>query len=453
MLLRIVLSVALVGVASFGLFVWRFLPFPPEPGFPPPADRAEARAQDIAQLRHLTELDWSFDAEEVTRFHAALDALSQSAAELSDPAFDLAVRRAVAIADNAHTNVSPLREARHYALLPLRFYRFAEGLIVVRATDEHADLLGARVLGVEGMQLEPVTAQLSTTIGGGEGRWRYYEPFLLLAPALLHADGLARQPDRLTLRFRRPDGTETERVLPAMPPPSPLSLPSAALLPRELRGEGGSWRHAIPPDGAPRRLLRREETAYHEPLEGAFYVRVHRMEEGPTDEALAQALAEIQTTRPDNVIVDLRDNTGGSTRGAAFARGVTQALGTDGRVFVLVNQGTFSAALMFAALLETHGGAQVRFVGAGFGDRPQFWADGGPLLRLPHAGIAIPAWRAYYDLERGCPDWWQCFWPYVPGEPQAGTLAIDTHLEPRFADYVSGRDTVLDHALLLARES
>jgi len=378
---------------------------------------------------------------------------SRGAAERSASAFDLAVRRGVAIADNAHTNASPIREARRYALLPLRFYRFAEGLTVVRATRDHADLLGARVLEVESRPLDAVTAQMATTIGGGEGRSRYYEPFLLLAPALLHADGLAREPDRLTLRLRHPDGTEIEREVRVIPPErSPLSLPSAALLPRELRGEDGGWRHVTSRDGVPQRLLQRETAAYHEPLEDGVYVRVHRMEEGPTDEALAQALADIQESRPDYVIVDLRDNAGGSTRGAAFAREVPQTLGPDGQIYVLVNRGTFSAALMFAALLETHGGAQVQFVGAGFGDRPQFWADGGPLLRLPHAGIAIPVWRAYYDLERGCPDWWQCFWPNVPGEPSAGTLAIDVKVEPRFADYVAGQDTVLDHALALAKE-
>lgn len=450
------LALLLLGGGIFGLFIWRFLPFPPDTDFPPPRDVSEARLQDIAQLRHLPDLDWSYDRQEEERFHAYLDDLSGRVADLSDAAFDLAVRRAAALADNAHSNVSPVLAARSYPLLPLRFYRFAEGFIVARAHETHADLLGARLVSVDGTPAEEVASRLATSIGGGDARRRYYDAVLLLAPDLLHADGLANARDRLTLVFQTPDGGESRREVTPLPAgQSPLGAPFTVLLPRELRGEDGAWRRVRPAGGAQRRLARQEEAAYHERLEGGrgVYIRVRRMESGELEVALREALADIREIAPRFVVADLRDNPGGGTRGAAFARALPEALGPETRVYVLVNRGTFSAAMMFAALLETHGGDRVVFVGESFGDRPRFWADGGPVLRLPNSGISVPIWRAYYDLERGCPIWWKCFWMYVPGEPRAGVLAIDTHVEPRFADFSAGRDTELQHVLALEARS
>lgn len=70
-----------------------------------------------------------------------------------------------------------------------------------------------------------------------------------------------------------------------------------------------------------------------------------------------------------------------------------------------------------------------------------------PALRLPNADISIPVWRAYYDLENGCPHWWKCFWPYLAEQPRAGVLAIDLPVTPRFADFLAGRDSELRHVL------
>ncbi len=133
-----------------GVFVLRFIPFPPDPDYPPPADRIEAFRQDLDYLRRYPEYDWTFTDSEETAFRATITELESKLDSITQAEFELGVARAVAQANNAHTNVSPISRRARVNALPLRFAWFDDGLYVVLADATHADLLGARVVSIEG---------------------------------------------------------------------------------------------------------------------------------------------------------------------------------------------------------------------------------------------------------------------------------------------------------------
>ena len=168
-------------------FVWRFIPFPPKPDYPPPADQAEAYRQDLDYLRLYPEYDRSFSPTEALAFRAALDDIEGRVETLSPADFELAVARAVALADNGHTNVSPIRRRARVNALPLRMAWFADGLFVVQARDDHGDLLGAQVVRLEGRTPAAATDHFLDSFGGQAGRARWISVLNLESPDLMHA--------------------------------------------------------------------------------------------------------------------------------------------------------------------------------------------------------------------------------------------------------------------------
>ena len=139
-------------------------PFPkPEPVAPRPRgdrrDDLEARAQDLDYLARLTSGDRSFTPRTAGEFRRRVARLREDAASLDRTTFLLGASEAVAAAGNAHTNVD-LRDWREQlASLPVRFEWFAEGLHVVRATNEAVELLGARVLAIDGLEPQALGAE------------------------------------------------------------------------------------------------------------------------------------------------------------------------------------------------------------------------------------------------------------------------------------------------------
>ena len=92
-MLRIVLILlGILGVVSlmigsaFGTFLWKFTPHIPEVSYAEPADRTEARLQDLDYLRRMPEVDKSFSEEELAAFYALIDDLAaRAAAQLALP--------------------------------------------------------------------------------------------------------------------------------------------------------------------------------------------------------------------------------------------------------------------------------------------------------------------------------------------------------------------------------
>ena len=142
----VLIPIALV----IGVFVLRFIPFPPQADYPPPADQIEAYRQDLEFLRRFPDYDWTFDDDEEADFQRVIDDLESGLDTLSNAQFELGVARAVAQADNVHTNVSPISRRGRVNALPMRFAWFADGVYVVLADDAHLDLLGARIRTIEG---------------------------------------------------------------------------------------------------------------------------------------------------------------------------------------------------------------------------------------------------------------------------------------------------------------
>lgn len=168
------------------------------PAAPGKWDPASLRA-DVAQLRtHLSTVEQAYT--EATRA-AALAQVEQLAAAtdtISPIAFDLAVARILALADNGHTNVAAVQRAMRYPRVGLRFVPLDQSLYVLRARPEQRDLLGACLIEIDGTSFAKLrSAGHQLTRGTPAFRDRFL-PHLVESPAQLRAVGADRASTRAT---------------------------------------------------------------------------------------------------------------------------------------------------------------------------------------------------------------------------------------------------------------
>jgi hypothetical protein len=422
----------------------------PLPSRPEPHDPAEARRQDIADLSLLPDFDRSFSPEAKAAFRQGIEALDASVGPLSDAAFEMAVSRLVALSGNAHTTVSRPRRAGAFGRVPLRFAWFADGLYVVRAKAPVENLLGRRVLSIDGRPVEQAVAELRPYLSGTAEHARADSPPLLECPALLQA--VWPDTDGIHVAVGLDDGmVEVAALVPASDP--------FALRPVMVVGPGApdDWNTVLAhaPD-LPLSLREPERMGFSAPLErNGVYIRINGDEDDDNGPLSAQ-LAAIGAAHPIGgwgwIVLDLRFNHGGfEMKTMDFTRSLPRLLVPDGSLWILTGNTTFSAAIITVARAKYFLGPRAHIVGEAMGDHNPFWTDGGPPLVLRHSGIAIA--HAYFkqDWANGCHDPVNCNPLQFLYGVAAGDLSPEVTIGWLFADYAAGRDTVLERVLALSR--
>jgi hypothetical protein len=424
----------------------------PPPSYPAPRDAAEANRQDLDYLAGLTRVDRSFSPEASARFADKVRALHARADSLSRAGLFLGVAEAVALADNAHTNVNPAMWRALFDSLPVRFVWFADGLYVVRATADHADLLGAHVLAIDGIEPARWAEIARRFFGGTPEHARSLSALIMEAPAILHEIDNRAPGERVVLRVQ--DGTGRERAveIAAMPREDapPMVKAGRVALAEPLPGEkAGEWRALLAdPPRVPAVLSEPEKTLYAEREEGdrVLYLHLWQIREsvpGSLANALREALGPLQWRR---IVLDLRFNAGGEYETVyPVVKNLGAHLTDDGRLVVLTDATTFSAAIITAALAKYYLPGRTRIVGEKAGDRLAFWAEG-TSITLPNSKIRIDISTGYHDWAHGCREM-RCWWPNYFYGVAAGTIDPDVVVGWRFADYARGVDTVLERAL------
>jgi len=421
----------------------------PKADFPAAASHRDRNLQDLAHLRRLPEVERSFTAQSRAAFDQAIAALEPRAGDLDRADLAMAAAKAVALADNGHTNVLGLAGDQGFNAVPIRLGWFADGLFVIAADEERRDLLGGQVLGVNGRAAAALVEALRPYVGGPANLAREFAPNLLISPELLHAAGLAATANGGSFEIRFTDGrvalVELAAKAATRAPATRFTWPKGNLAPSQPSG----WRHVLDGVALPAYLTRLDANYWHSyPAPDLLHVQINRVaDQGPVGMAkyLSGLLDEAARKPVSNAIVDLRFNSGGDyTLTADFVRRLPEMLPPDSKLFILTSANTFSAAISTAARLKHFAGPRAVIVGEGMGDRSQFWGEGGFTV-LPHSKLAVRYTTAFHDWEQGCSlaQVTSCFLLNYLYDVPAGDLRPTVMITPGFADYAAGKDPVM----------
>lgn len=316
-------------------------------------------------------------------WRAAARALRRRIPTLSDLEIIGGFMRLASMIGDGHTSIyPPFAGGRAFHLTPIWPYAFPDGWRIVSASPDHADLVGARIISIEGVSMDEAIVRIAARLPRDNDR----TPLWLGAIGLQFSEiaGVALggvDPMAMTVEVETVAGEKKTVKLDAGPidrnplaPWRPEGWPSAEAADRPL------W------------LSRPNEAFWFADLDelGAVYAQVNQIRDSE-EQTLAQFAEElsrhIRETGAKRLILDLRHNNGGNgDLNWALVRSIvrSETIDRNGGLFVIIGRRTFSAAMTLSSMLETH--AHAIFVGEPTGSRPNFYGEDTEFV-LPYSGL------------------------------------------------------------------
>lgn len=405
------------------------------------------QAADLAVFRSaFFELDRAYSKAARATAERRLSLLERTARPVPAAEFLVSLCQITALAQNGHSACFYHRPPR----LTLAFGLVAGEFHVLAAPSNHVDLLGARLIGIDGRDMSRVRRAVRSLFGGVPARQDLRGTDTLGRPEYLRALGIAAADDAATYRFMSLAGRIVDRRLsPTARASDWVVLPARERTPWALAeaDQPFRWRDA--------------------PELDAVVVQMRRNSDAP-DRKAADFLEQSETTRlrlrRQNIVLDMRQNGGGdflTTRD--FMEEWPSRVPAPGRFFVLTGPETFSAGIASVAYLKQAGRERVTLIGEPVGDNLMFFAEG-RLTRLPHSGAEVSPAGQRDDFTTGCVGYTDCFAALAqPGSPTGTPAELAALIDERFgrrpltvrtldpdirapwriSDYAAGRDPAL----------
>lgn len=352
---------------------------------------------DLQRMRQVLEENHPdfFAHQDRAAFEAAYGALDRDLGALSDQEATVRLAELAAMGRDGHTRLTlplapeaglflshrstePPRVAP-FGQFPVRLRRAEDGYVVTRTAPELAQLLGARLVSIDGVPAVTAEQQLMPVIHGDNvHQQRDLAPSFLVVPEILAARGVARNAEGATWRFRLINGSERTVRL-------GRRRSEEAIAWRSLGGEAD--------EEAPQSMTRTDD--------GVLIVRIAEIVERSSgdfarfSETLEQTLAQAP---PRAVLIDIRGNPGGDNSLIdPLVRVLVRerVLWAPGRLFVATDGGTFSAAIQLTTALARW--TPAIFIGEPTGGAPNHHGDAQRIV-LPSSGLTLRVSSLYWQM-------------------------------------------------------
>lgn len=415
----------------------------------PSNGNAVAQGEDLLAFeRSFLAVDQSYSSTARAEAGRRVAALKGQLGKISDTRFILSLAQIVALADNGHTLTINRGNGDGFRRVGIRLAPFGQEFFVLRATDEHADLLGARLVAIDGIPVRQLRDS-AHTLTGGIPAWRdrnagaFFE-----SPGQLFAMGLARYTNRASYRLLLRNGT-TRTVELGLATELPGNGFRAAAILEPLAPSDG-WRTLLAPAQAPWSLQQFGQTMRRRdaPELDAMVIQLRANVDGA--ESIAGFLEASESARRaagrKHIVLDMRMNGGGNLQlTREWMSTIVRQLPVDGRVVVLTSPWTFSAAISSVGYLKQSASARVTLAGEAPGDRLNFFAEGTP-IRLPHSGAMFLVATQRHDYRSGCKGFSDCHPPVMRFPIAVPSLEPELSAPWTLESYAAGRDPGMEAA-------
>lgn len=316
-----------------------------------------------------------------------------------------------------HTGIFPFIPDSGTHEYPLKFWEFGDDLVITDARDPNKEVIGTRVVAIEGHPIADVLALVEPLVPrDNPSNLKAYAPIYLRTSELLAGLGVLEEAGPATFTVADRAGTERDVIIEPVEPEDDIA-----------------WHGGEPltlPVGEPLWLQDRDAPLWWEflPDSGTLYVQYNAVE-GGINEVVEEILARAKQDDVERVVVDLRKN-GGGDNGTyrTFLHGLEDpAIDRPGRLVLLIGRLTFSAAANFATELDHSTGAW--FAGEDMGGSPNLYGDT-RRTELPTSGQVAYIAKVYWEKS-------------TPDDPRI-TIEPELPVPYTFEDYLARRDPVLD---------
>jgi len=380
-----------------------------------------------------------FHAMAQQQFENAVSRLDEKIPLLARHQIIVEMARIVAMVGDGHSNIAPTRDPQiGFRTYPIKLYFFKDGLFVRAATREHAAIVGSHIVKIGNATVDQAYNAVRGIISrDNEMDVKFFAPFLLAMPEVLHALGLIGNMESAEFVIERQGKQESIALKPFGP---------AKMLPPDTdtswMPEAG-WVDARESAPSPTPLWLRDPLNKfwfeYLPDSKTVYVQFNQVgnKDNETVEAFSKRLsAFIESNVVDRFVLDLRLNRGGNgalNRPLLLAIIKANKIDQKGKLFTIIGRGTWSAAQFLVNDLENY--TTTIFVGEPTGGKPNHFGDSRKIT-LPNSGITV----------RVSSLWWQ-----EDERDKRQWIAPQVSAELTFEDYRVNRDPALEAALNYGR--
>jgi hypothetical protein len=410
-------------------------------------------ADDLQQFRSdVLAVDRSFTPEQRAEADIQLSQIEAQLTDMSQAQFQLSLARVMNTSNNGHSVLLASGWANQFNSLPVNFLITSDGMYIAAAADHHSDLVGARVISINGHDQSVLESRWDDHQSSTLGWRRQFVYYFIESPELLHAAGLGDHSERAVLTIEQ-DGATRTIVLAAQPVEIRLRGIEAFLPPPRViaisrdREAGQNPLYLQEPD----RVFRWQWLADEAVLYIQYRANIDFSGQEDVEAFQAEVRQAITEHEPTRIILDQRFNLGGDlniTR--SLMQFLPDAVGEDGRVFALVSGRTFSAGISSVGYLRQAGGDRVTIIGQPLGDSLNFWAEG-DLVVLENTNAAFLYARERHNYVTGCPED-DCHGSIRHHPIRVDNLDPDYVVDLSWSDYLAGRDPWMDRALELSAQ-
>jgi len=341
--------------------------------------------------------------------------------------------------------------------LPVRVAAFSDGIYVLHATKAYADLLGGKVVSIDGYPIDEVMARLEQ-LRGGTPQWRkaYAQVYISWQDVLVGA-GIAPDMGHSTWTVTSPSGTTVTRTLTPYRPSEDEPDMNRIYSDEPLKDLGADW-VAYQPDRPLPITFSDSDVTFRRvrlPHSCVMLIQLRSNDDVGNNRIMDFEVAtkgDMQANKPCQLIFDNRFNDGGNlTKTIFFSKDLPRFIAPNGHIYLLTSM-TFSAGITTTALIKHAGGNRVTILGQPVGDRLAFFAEG--------RGGCLPNYPLCLHYETGKHDYGNsrtnvdtCFWLNWLLPERVRTLRPDEIITTTFADWQQGRDPVFERALAMANRN
>jgi hypothetical protein len=327
-------------------------------------------------------------------FHQMVSSLIASASQDTDRQMVAGLMRITAAIGDSHSGIHSIPANLRFAIVPVSVYLFGDQLGIVAGAPEYSDLIGGKIISINGHPVKEVVQQMKLLTEGTNDMTRSaFVVTRLIRPELLFYEGFAKRPDQYDLVVQKDGKTiaHSLTVLGRKPDGSPITG-GMSITPLPLPGSG--WVSATPKE-LPLWLQNMDKQFWvaELPARSALYIHDKLVLDEKDGQSFGSFFRDmfkkIEQGQYKTIVLDIRLNGGGDNtlfEPLEESFKFMPAFQTKGRFFVITGRLTQSAAQNFTTFLERN--TKAIFVGEPTGESPNHYGDPDP-IELPSSGISI----------------------------------------------------------------
>lgn len=403
---------------------------------------SEQWKEDVRHLQTKVHQDYSnlFIKTNKEEFDSATNVLINEIPSLKDHEITVRIAELVALFGYGHTALWltswRYNRAVNFHQLPVNFYSFSEGIYLQGVHRDYKDLLAAKVLKIEDVEVEKVLEIIRPVVSAENDQFfKAHGIHYLGVPEVLHAKGVIQNMDEVELTVEIGGQVIKRKIKPTISSEFPGKY--------SLIQSNENWLESRqqPENGETPLWLKDLHRKYHYeylPSDQVIYLRQSEVV-NEDHESLADFYSKVSEFIDQNsvkrLIIDLRLNSGGNNynnRDVLLTLIRNEKLRERGSLIVILGRRTFSAAQNFVNEIDNY--TEAIFVGEPTAENINFMGDSRVEI-LPNSGLSVRLSFAWWQDK---PQWENDQW-----------LAPDIPVEMSFDDYWNGRDPILEAAIQL----